>query len=136
MQRRTDLVLLAARSIVGLIFVSHAIWKFAHPGATPFPPAILVGLGVVELLAGSLLILGLFTRAAAVPLTGVMVGALAIVQLQAPGTHPFGLHAELERDLLILVGLAGILAAGAGRYALEARFPQLRLVPRVRDRFA
>ena len=63
------------RIVTGLLFLEHATQKFlAFP--IPFPiqplPPILVAAGVVELIAGTLITLGLFTRLAAFIAAGEM----------------------------------------------------------------
>jgi putative oxidoreductase len=61
-----------------------------------------------------LLILGLFTRLATIPLMIVMLVVILIVQWQAP----FG---KIELPLIFLMGFVVIAAFGPGRYALDAR---------------
>lgn len=129
MVKPTDLVLLAGRVLLGAIFVVHGVPKLVAPGAVPFPTALTVGIGVLEVVAALLLILGVFTRAASIPLVGIILGALALVQLQQSGDLLLGLHPELERDLLVLVGLLTVLAFGPGAYSLSARYPRLEVVP-------
>ena len=63
------------RIVTGLLFLEHATQKFlAFP--IPFPiqplPPILVAAGVIELIAGTLITLGLFTRLAAFIAAGEM----------------------------------------------------------------
>jgi uncharacterized membrane protein YphA (DoxX/SURF4 family) len=63
------------RIVVGLLFLEHALSKFfAFP--VPFPvhplPPLLVAAGVIELVAGVLVTIGLFTRLAAFIASGEM----------------------------------------------------------------
>jgi putative oxidoreductase len=63
------------RIVTGLLFLEHATQKFlAFP--IPFPiqplPPILVAAGVIELIAGTLITIGLFTRLAAFIAAGEM----------------------------------------------------------------
>ena len=63
------------RIVAGLLFVEHATQKFlAFPIAFPMQPLppILVAAGVVELVAGLLITIGLFTRLAAFIAAGEM----------------------------------------------------------------
>lgn len=128
-----DLSLLGLRIVLGGIWFVHAIPKVTAPAATPFPNATLAfGIGLVELLGGLFLVFGLFTRLTSVPLMGIIVAAMAIVQLQETGTLLLGLHAALERDLLILAGMFTLFANGPGRYALEFEYSSLALAPKLR----
>jgi uncharacterized membrane protein YphA (DoxX/SURF4 family) len=128
-----DLSLLGLRIVLGGIWVVHAVPKVTAPAATPFPNATFAfGIGVVELLDGLFLLFGMFTRLTSVPLMGIIVAAMAIVQLQETGTLLFGLHAALERDILILAGLFTVFANGPGRYALEFEYASLELFPKLR----
>ncbi len=73
------------RIMTGLLFLEHATQKFfAFPA--PFPvqplPTILVAAGVIELVAGILITLGLFTRLAAFIASGEM--ALAYFMMHFP----------------------------------------------------
>jgi putative oxidoreductase len=66
------------RIVTGLLFLEHATQKFfAFPA--PFPvhplPPLLVAAGIVELVAGVLVTLGLFTRLAAFLASGEMAVA-------------------------------------------------------------
>jgi len=127
------LSLLGLRIVLGGIWLVHSVPKVTAPGATPFPNASFAfGIGVIELIGGLFLILGMFTRLSSIPLMGIIVAAMAIVQLQETGTLLFGLHPALERDLLILAGMFTVFANGPGRYALEFEYPSLELLPKLR----
>jgi putative oxidoreductase len=68
--------LAALRIVAGLLFLEHATVKFLAfpiPFQMPGPlPAILMAAGVIELVAGVLIALGLFTRIAAFIASGEM----------------------------------------------------------------
>lgn len=68
------------RIVTALLFIEHATMKFfAFPAAMPGPggplPAIIVAAGVIELVGGTLIALGLFTRPAAFIASGAMAAA-------------------------------------------------------------
>ena len=67
------------RIVAGLLFLEHATQKlFAFPVPFPMPgplPALFVAAGVIELVAGTLITLGLFTRLAAFIASGQMAVA-------------------------------------------------------------
>ena len=72
-------VLAALRIMTALLVIQHATMKFfAFPGPMPMPgplPPIIVAAGVIELVTGTLIVLGLFTRPAAFLASGTMAAA-------------------------------------------------------------
>ncbi|MDX1920833.1 MAG: DoxX family protein, partial [Candidatus Caenarcaniphilales bacterium] len=86
----SDLPNLIARISIGLVFVNTG-WGKLHslPDVTqyfkslglPFPDFQAVMVGSTELVAGSMLILGLFTRLVSLPLAATMVVAIIVAQL-------------------------------------------------------
>lgn len=116
-----DLTLLAARLTVGLIFLWHGVPKAVDPGMAfekfvgfglpgPLGPVV----GVAEVVAATLVVLGLLHRAASAALAVIIAGALATVQI------PGGVSPGLERDLLILAAILVLAAHGPGRVTLTA----------------
>ena len=79
------------RLIVGLVFLSEGIQKFIYPAelgvgrftkiGIPAPEFFAPFVGVVEIVCGSLLIIGLMTRLAAVPLIIDMLVAIASTKI-------------------------------------------------------
>ena len=71
--------LAALRIMTALLMLQHATMKFfAFPAPMPMPgplPGILVAAGVIELVTGTLIVLGLFTRPAAFLASGTMAAA-------------------------------------------------------------
>lgn len=85
LQRYEPYLLALLRIVTGLLFLEHATQKFfAFP--VPFPvhplPTILVVAGVIELVAGFLVTIGLFTRLAAFIASGEM--AIAYFMMHFP----------------------------------------------------
>ena len=91
--------------------------------------------GVVETVCGLLIIVGLFTRLATLPLLVVMVVAVVSTKVPILVGHdigPFHLAADTKRvgfwsaqhearaDLTIFLGLLFLLIVGAGRWSLDA----------------
>jgi len=135
------------RLIVGLVvFLPEGVQKLAYPDVLgagrfarigiPFPDAMGPFVGYVEIVCGTLIILGLFTRLAAVPLTIIMVVALMSTKLPILLGHDVGmfhLSAEMKRtgfwsamhesraDLTMLLGCIYLLIVGAGKWSLDAR---------------
>lgn len=133
------------RLVVGLVFASEGIQKFLYAssqGAGRFakigiPAPELMGpfVGVVEIVCGSLLLLGVATRFAAIPLIANMLVALASTKLPILLGHGYwifshsfapkaGLWAflhESRTDLSMLCGSLFLALVGPDRYALEHR---------------
>ena len=112
--------LLLTRIVIAAIFLWHGIPKaFDIPAAMEkfagfgLPPVLGPITGWVEVVAGSLLLIGLFHRYAAIALLAIIIGALVTVQI------PNGITAGLERDLMIFAGLVLLIAIGPGRFALH-----------------
>ena len=133
------------RFVVGLVFLVEGILKFLYPeelGAglfakigIPAPEAMGPFVGGVEVICGALLIVGLLTRLAAIPL--LIDISTAIVSTKIPillgrGFWGFAL-AKLSRygflslvheartDLAMLLGLVFLLIEGAGAWSVDAK---------------
>ncbi len=130
------------RLMIGSIFVTEGIQKFLFPealGAGRFaaigiPQPGLTGpfVGSVEMSGGLLILLGLGTRLAAVPLLVNMMVAFASTKIpiwlghgywrfaDPAGKHGFWAMAHESRtDLAMLLGLAFLLIVGAGSWSLD-----------------
>jgi uncharacterized membrane protein YphA (DoxX/SURF4 family) len=85
--------------------------------------------GGLEILCGLLVVLGLFTRFAAVPLLVVISVAIATTKLPMLAKDGFWSMAHESRtDSAMLFGLLFLLLAGAGPWSLDARLEgRLRL---------
>jgi putative oxidoreductase len=79
LDRYAPYALAALRIMTSLLMIQHATMKFfAFPGPLPMPgplPGIIVAAGVIELVTGTLILLGLFTRPAAFLASGTMAAA-------------------------------------------------------------
>src|SRR5271165_7604884 len=88
---RVAKALLLIRVLVGWVFVSEGIQKFLFPAqlgvgrfekiGIPSPHFMAPFVGTVEILCGTLLLAGLFTRLAAVPLLIDMAVAIATTKI-------------------------------------------------------
>jgi putative oxidoreductase len=113
------------RIMVGLLYLSHGLQKwFAIPVANPaFANIKLFSMfgvaGIIEIVAGSLLTAGLFTRAAAFVLSGEMAVAYWLyANRPARGFMPVANGGELE--VLYCFVFLFFVFAGAGRWSLDA----------------
>ncbi len=130
--RRTAKAVLLIRILVGWVFVSEGIQKFLSPTqlgvgrfekiGIPWPHFMAPFVGSVEIVCGTLLLLGLFTRLATIPLLGVIV--VAIVTTKIPMIAKNGMWSmlhEARTDFSMLLGLVFLLITGAGTSSLDAR---------------
>lgn len=118
------------RILVGWVFVSEGIQKFLFPVALgwgrfakiglPHPHTLAPAVGIVEIVCGALIILGLWTRIAAVPLLIVIGTAIATTKI--PMLHHQGVWAMLHEarvDFSMVLGLVFLLIVGGGSWALD-----------------
>ena len=129
---RTARAILLIRILVGWVFLSEGIQKFLFPDSLgvgrfvkigiPSPQIMAPFVGVVEIVCGTLLLMGLITRLAAIPLLIDICVALystKIVTLAKNGVWNT-LH-EARTDVSMLLGLIFLLIVGGGSFALDAR---------------
>lgn len=133
------------RLAVGGVFLAEGIQKFLYPaelGAGRFarigiPAAELMGpfVGVVETVCGSLILLGLFTRPAALLLVIDMLVAIISTKVPILLGRDFGPFAvrdldrygfwsmahEMRTDWAMLLGSLFLILVGAGAWSVDAR---------------
>ena len=117
---------LPLRAVVGVTFIMHGglkLFSMGIPGTTrmmagmgiPLPGIAAVGVIAVEMIAGLAILLGAFTRAAAVLLACDMLGVILFAKLHGGFFAPRG--SELE---LALLGACLTLAAvGPGGFSID-----------------
>ena len=132
--RLAGLAPLVVRVIVGVIMFAHGLQKLTQMGPGNFGGQVLAGLGVplpelmgyvvtfVELVGGILLIVGLFSRIAALVLTIDLVVAILLVKLNVGLIAPQGSGAGAELDLALIAGLLMVLLAGPGKLSVDHTF--------------
>ena len=119
------------RLAVGAVFLSEGVQKFLFPDALgigrflkigiPAPAAMAPFVGAVETACGALLILGLCTRLAAVPLVIDMVVAIASTKLPILVRDGFWSMAhEARTDWAMILGAMFLAVTGAGPLSLDA----------------
>lgn len=129
---RAPVMLSILRIMSGLLFLAHGTqkflsfpageragsgWAFAHPGAYA---------GVIELVAGTLIVLGLFTRPAAFVASGTMAAAYFI------GHSPqnfWPVNNMGDAAILYCFVFLYLVFAGAGPISLDARRNQVKHHP-------
>ena len=118
------------RLVLGVLILLHGIAKLQGPpdfvvgmlGKAGLPPFLAYGAYIGELLAPVLLVLGLWTRAAAIVIAVNMVFALYLVHMG----DLFKLGQQggyaLEIQAMFLFTAIAIAFLGAGRYSIGGRF--------------
>jgi putative oxidoreductase len=133
------------RVMVGAVFLAEGIQKFlysAEVGAgrfakigIPQPELLAPFVGSVEIVCGTLVLLGLFTRWAVVPLLGVMAVAFVSTKLpillgqdigpfqlrQLPYYGFWGFAHETRTDFSMIMGSLFLLLVGPGPLSIDER---------------
>lgn len=122
--------ILLIRLMVGAVFLSEGIQKFLFPalrGAGRFEKIGLTSpeflgsfVGVFEILSGALILLGLFTRLAAVPTLIIMLVAIATTKgavLSNEGFWPL-MHGS-RTNWAMLLGSIYLMIEGGGKWSVD-----------------
>lgn len=131
---RAAKAILLIRILVGWVFLSEGIQKFLFPESLgvgrfvkigiPLPQLMAPFVGVTEIICGTLVLVGLFTRLACVPLLIDICVALYATKIVTFMKNGFwGTVHEGRTDVSMLLGLIFLLLAGGGTLALDARYP-------------
>jgi len=131
LRSRAPSATLLIRVAVGCIFLSEGIQKFLFPdqvGAArflkigiPAPEVMAPFVGSFEIVCGALVLLGLVTRLAVIPLLCVML--VAIVTTKIPILLKAGFWSmahEARTDFSMLLGCLFLLTVGSGSFSLDA----------------
>ncbi len=121
------------RLAVGLIFVTQGILKYIDPHmgvlrfakvGFPFPGYTAHFVGTFEIACGLLVLFGLFTRVASIPLLIVILTAIAttkIPELFHSGQGFWFMVSDARTDFAMTMSLLFLISAGAGPWSLDAR---------------
>ncbi len=120
------------RLLVGAVFFSEGIQKFLFPAALgagrfakigiPHPAFSAPFVGVVEIVFGAMIVAGLLTRLAAIPLLidiAVAILTTKIPMLLQQGFWPMA-H-EARTDFCMLLGLLFLILEGGGGFSVDRR---------------
>jgi uncharacterized membrane protein YphA (DoxX/SURF4 family) len=130
---RATAAVVLVRLLVGAVFLSEGIQKLLFPAALgvgrfakigiPAPGFFGPFVGVVEIVCGALLIAGLLTRLAAIPLVIDMSVAIVTTKLPMLARSGFWPMAhEARTDWCMLLGSIFLLLVGGGSWSLDARW--------------
>jgi uncharacterized membrane protein YphA (DoxX/SURF4 family) len=123
------------RLAVGLIFFSQGILKFTDPAmgvnrfariGFPYPYFTAHFVGTFEIICGLLVLLGLWTRAASIPLLIIITTAIVttkLPELSRPTQGFWYMVSDARTDFAMLCSLVFLICAGGGAWALEGRRP-------------
>ena len=131
LRSRAPSATLLIRLAVGCIFLSEGIQKFLFPDQVgvgrflkigiPAPEVMAPFVGCFEILCGALVLFGLVTRLALIPLLCVML--VAIVTTKIPMLLKAGFWSmahEARTDFSMLFGCMFLLTVGSGPFSLDA----------------
>lgn len=117
---------------VGLIFFTQGLLKFIDPKmgvvrfariGFPYPAFIAHFVGTFEIVCGLLVLAGLFTRFASIPLLIVILTAIAttkVPELLHPAQGFWFMVSDARTDFAMTMCLIFLIIAGAGAWSLDA----------------
>jgi len=120
------------RLIVGAVFLSEGIQKFLFPAirgagrferiGLPAPEFLGSFVGTFEMLCGALVLVGLLTRLASIPLIIIMLVAFATTKAEVLANEGFWplMHGS-RTDWAMLLGSIFLLIKGGGRWSVDSR---------------
>ncbi len=122
------------RLAVGLIFLTQGVLKYIDPHmgvirftriGFPYPGFTAHFVGSFEIACGLLVLIGLFTRIASIPLLIVILTAIAttkIPELFRPGQGFWFMVSDARTDFAMTMSLLFLISVGAGSWSLDAWF--------------
>jgi len=127
--RKVNITLLVLRVGIGLLMLGHGIPKLQmlisgdiqFPGVMGMSPTLSLALAVfAEVVCSILLLVGLLTRYAAIPLIVTMLTAVLIIH----GDDPF---AKQELGILYLIVYLTLFLLGSGKFSFDAVLRSYRI---------
>ena len=128
---RTAKAVLLIRILAGWVFLSEGIQKFLFPDSLgvgrfvkigiPWPHVMAPFVGVIEIVCGTLLLIGFLTRLATVPLLIDIAVALYSTKIVGFAKNGFwGTLHEARTDVSMLLALLFLVLLGGGSLSLDA----------------
>ena len=127
-----DPAILLIRLAVGVVFLSEGAQKFLFPAelgagrfakiGLPMPEFLGPFVGTFEIGCGLLVLLGLFTRLAGLPLLLIMLTAIASTKVELLADKGFwGMLHDSRTDWAMLLSSLFLLLKGGGKWSADAR---------------
>jgi putative oxidoreductase len=125
------------RLIVGAVFLSEGIQKFLFPAirgagrfekiGLPFPEFLGTFVGAFEILCGAIILIGLITRLASIPLIIIMLVAFTTTKSEVYLEKGFWelLHGS-RTDWSMLLGSIFLLIKGSGNWSLDNKLNNMK----------
>lgn len=125
------------RLMVGAVFLSEGIQKFLYPAllgagrfekiGLPSPEFLGSFVGSFEILCGALILAGLFTRLAAIPLIIIMIVAICTTKIEILSDKGLWemLHAA-RTDWAMLLGSIFLLIKGGGYWSIDYSLSEMK----------
>lgn len=125
------------RLMVGAVFLSEGIQKFLFPAShgagrfekigLPAPEFLGTFVGTFEIICGVLLLIGLTTRLASIPLIIIMLVAFATTKIEILANQGFWemFHAS-RTDWSMLLGSIFLLIKGSGNWSMDYKLKNSR----------
>lgn len=118
------------RLMVGIVFLSEGVQKFLFPAIRGagrfekigFPSPEFLGsfVGSLEIISGGLILLGLITRLASIPLIIIMLVAITTTKIEILGNGGFWEMMHNSRtDWAMLLGSFFLLIKGSGKFSVD-----------------
>jgi len=122
--------ILLIRLMVGVVFLSEGIQKFLFPAirgagrfekiGLPSPEFLGFFVGGFEVICGLLILIGLYTRLASIPLLVIMIVAISTTKVDLLLNDGFWTMMHAARtDYAMLLGSLFLLIKGAGQWSID-----------------
>jgi putative oxidoreductase len=124
--------LIFIRLAVGLIFLTQGILKYIDPHmgvlrfakiGFPYPDFTAYFVGTFEIACGMLILIGLFTKIASIPLLIVILTAIVttkVPELVRPSQGFWFTVSDVRTDFAMTMSLLLLISVGAGSWSLDA----------------
>lgn len=127
-----DRAILLIRLMVGAVFLSEGIQKFLFPAirgagrfekiGLPSPEFLGAFVGTFEIVCGAMILLGLLTRLASVPILVIMLVAIATTKTEILANDGFWTMMHGSRtDWAMLLGSLFLMIKGSGKCSIDRK---------------
>lgn len=142
MATRAPTATLLIRLAVGAVFLSEGIQKFLFPAdvgagrfakiGLPSPEALAPFVGSFEMACGALVLLGLVTRFAVIPLLVIITTAICTTKIPILlNSGIWKMAHEARTDFAMFLSLLFLLLVGAGKWSIDGRLTKNKMAAQV-----